>query len=123
MEMKIELILIGLLGVLVISLFFEIIGLKTDLREIKQEVADNTYRSLSALLRLKGKAESGQKIKTLDANKVIDYFKYGKNDNAIISPEIDKAIIDMVEACSVEFPHESTNTNDLHHLYQRGNKT
>ena len=54
-------------------------------------------------------------MKTLDANKVRDYFKYGKNDEPIISPEIDKAIIDMVEACSVDWPQECTNQNYIYH--------
>lgn len=45
-------------------------------------------------------------MRVLNADKVRDLFHWGINDRAVISPEIDQLIIDIVDKCSVEIKTE-----------------
>ena len=41
-------------------------------------------------------------MKVIDAQKLRDYFYYGINDKPIISPEIDKNVIEAIDNCTIE---------------------
>ena len=72
------------------------------------------YRFLSSVessdLRLQKEKEwrrnGGNKFRVIDAGKLRDIFYYGKNDEAIISPEIDAKILEILDECTVELTEE-----------------
>lgn len=45
-------------------------------------------------------------MKVIDAQKLRDYFYYGINDQPIISNEIDKKIIETIDACTIELKED-----------------
>lgn len=45
-------------------------------------------------------------MKVIDADKLRDIFYYGINDKPVISPEIDKLMIEIIDECSVKIKEE-----------------
>ena len=41
-------------------------------------------------------------MKVIDAKKMRDLFYWGKNDEPIISEDIDRKIIEIIDACSID---------------------
>lgn len=48
-------------------------------------------------------------MKVIDAQKLRDYFYYGVNDKPITSQEIDKLIIEAIDAATIEIKDENKN--------------
>ena len=44
-------------------------------------------------------------MKIIDAKEFRDYFYYGKNEQPIITQEIDSKIIEAIDACTREIPY------------------
>jgi hypothetical protein len=44
-------------------------------------------------------------MKIIDAKEFRDYFYYGKNEQPIITQEIDAKIIEAIDACTREIPY------------------